>query len=209
VRSPGQQPYTVGKAQKRTVDWIVAHEHAALFLECKAKRLSWDAKSSLEDLGPLEADIENMAAAVVQVYKTLVDHLDNAYPHLPAKDGRKIFPAVVTLENWRMFGPVMMNKLTEAVTAKLKGAGLPPHLVEQMPYSVWAIEELEVGLQIIHANGIAGFMEGKLKSTEMRQWDWHGYMTNQYPRSSPAKTLFKTDYKEMFSELYRAQEGNN
>jgi hypothetical protein len=205
----GEQPYMVGKAQKRTVDWIVADEHAALFLECKAKRLSWDAKSFLEDLGPLEADIENMAAAVVQVYKTLTDHLDNAYPHFPAKDGRKIFPAVVTLENWRMFGPVMMNKLTEAVAAKLNGAALPPHLVEQMPYSVWAIEELEVGLQIMHANGIAGFMEGKLNSAEMRQWDWHGYMTNQYPKSFPAQKLFEKDYDDMFSELYRAQEGNS
>jgi len=205
----GEQLYTIGKAQKRTVDWIVADEHSALFLECKAKRLSWDAKSSLEDLGPLEGDIDSMAAAVVQVYKTLADHLANAYPHFPAKEGRKIFPAVVTLENWRMFGPVMMNKLTEAVASKLDGAGLPPHLVEQMPYSIWAIEELEVGLQIMHANGIADFLEGKLKSEEMRQWDWHGYMTNRYPNSFPVKKLFEKDYDDMFSELYRAQSASN
>ena len=201
----GEQPYTVGKSEKRTVDWIVFDEHSALFLECKAKRLSWDAKSSLVDLGPLEADIDTMAAAVVQVYKTLADHLDSAYPHFPAKEGRKIFPAIVTLENWRMFGPVMMNNLMEAVALKIKNVALPADLVEKMPYSIWGIEDLEVGLQIMRANDIAGFMEGKLGNPEKRQWDWHGYMTDGYPKSFPAKKLFAKEYDDMFSDLYTAQ----
>jgi hypothetical protein len=205
----GEQEYAVGKAKKRSVDWIIADENAALFLECKAKRLSWGAKVSLTDLGPLEADIDSMSDAVAQVYKTLVDHLDNAYPHVPVRDGRKIFPAVVTLENWRMFGPVMINKLAEAVAAKLNDAGLPADFVERMPYSIWAIEEFEVGLQIMRANGIADFMEGKLNSEETLRWDWHGYMINRYPQSLPAKKLFEKDYEEMFSDLYRAQPAGN
>jgi hypothetical protein len=209
---PGQrfteQEYAVGKAKKRSVDWIIADENAAVFLECKAKRLSWGAKASLTDLGPLEADIDSMADAVVQVYKTLADHLNNAYPHFPVSDSRKIFPAIVTLENWRMFGPVMMNKLAEAVATKLNDGGLPADFVERMPYSIWAIEELEVGLQIMRSNGIADFMEGKLTSEEMRQWDWDGYMTNRYPKF-PAKKLFEKDYHEMFSDLYRAQDAGN
>jgi hypothetical protein len=61
---------------KRSVDWSIADENAALFLECKARRLSWGAKVPLTDLGPLEANIDSMAAAVVQVYKTLIGHLD-------------------------------------------------------------------------------------------------------------------------------------
>jgi hypothetical protein len=35
-----EQPYTVGKAQKRSVDWIVSDSDAALFVECKVRRLS-------------------------------------------------------------------------------------------------------------------------------------------------------------------------
>ena len=187
------------------MDWIIADQHAALFLECKAKRLSWGAKSSLADLGPLEADIDAMAAAVVQVYKGVADYLDNAYPHFPVKQDRRIFPAIVTLENWRMFGPVMINKLAELVASKITDAGLPPDIVERMPYSIWAIEELEVGLQIMRAHGIANFMDGKLNSEEMRRWDWHGYMSHQYPKSFPAKKLFDKEYDAMFSDLYRAQ----
>jgi hypothetical protein len=205
IQKFGEELYVVGKLEKKTVDWIVADEHSALFLECKAKRLSWGAKASLSDLGPLEADIDSMASAVVQVYKTLTDHLNNLYPHFRAKEGRKIFPVIVTLENWRMFGPVMMNKLAEAVVSRLSTVGLSPDLTEKMPYSVFAIEELEVGLQIMNANGIDGFMEGKLNDPEMRRWDWHGYMTNRYPKSFPAKRLFQDEYDEMFSRIFRAQ----
>jgi hypothetical protein len=74
-----------------------------------------------------------------------------------------------------------------------------------MPYSIWAIEELEVGLQVMAKHGISEFMTGKLSSPEMKQWDWHGYMTNRYPSVFPAKKLFEKDYDEMFSALYAAQ----
>jgi len=90
------------------------------------------------------------------------------------------------------------------VATKLDDAGLSSDFVKRMPYSIWAIEELEVGLQIMRANGIADFMERKLTSEEMRQWGWHGYMTNRYPKSFPAKKLFEKDYHDMFSDLFRA-----
>jgi hypothetical protein len=202
----GEKEYVIGKAKKRSVDWIVADENAAMFVECKSKRLSWGSKASLTDLQPLEADIDNMAAAIVQVYKTIADYRADAYPHFsPAKD-RRIFPTVVTLENWRMFGPVMMNKLGEAVTLRLASEELGAELLQEMPYSVWGIEDLEVGLQIMHSNGISAFMEGKLNDPEMRLWDWHGYMTDRYRTFFPAKRLFDKEYDEMFADLFAAQE---
>ena len=108
-----------------------------------------------------------------------------------------------------MFGPVMMNKLAEAVTLKLNTAGLSRDLTREMPYSVFAIEELEVGLQIMNVKSIEGFIEGKLSSPEMRQWDWHAYMTKSYPELFPAKRLFQDEYDEMFSELFRSQNAGN
>jgi len=204
-----EHEYVVGKSRKRTVDWIVANENSALFLECKSKRLSWGAKVSLTDLAPLESDIDNMAAAVVQVYKTLADYDNNLYPEFPAKEGREIYPAVVVLENWRMFGPVMVKKLDDAVAAKLAEVGIELAVVQQRPYSIWSIEELEGGLQIINSVGIADFLDGKLKDTEMRQWDWHGYMTNQHKKHFPLKKLFDKEYDEMSAELYAAQKTEN
>jgi hypothetical protein len=192
-----EQEYSVGKQKKKTVDWIIADEQSALFLECKSKRLSWGAKVSLTDLAPLEADIDSMAAAVVQIYKTLADYQENRYPKFPTKEGRKIYLGVVTPENWRMFGPVMLKKLDEA--------DLPATIAEERPYAILAIEDLETSLQIINSVGIADVMDGKLKDAEMRQWDWHGYLTHCYPKHFPLKRLFDKEYDEITSELHRAQ----
>lgn len=147
-----------------------------------------------------------MAAAIVQVYKTIADYQASAYPHFSMTEDRKVFPTVVTLENWRMFGPVMMDKLGEAVTQRLSDESLRPELLQEMPYSVWGIEELEVGLQIMHSNGIIAFMEGKLNDPDKRRWDWHGYMTDQYRTLFPAKRLFDKEYDEMFADLFATQD---
>ena len=148
-----------------------------------------------------------MAAAVVQSYKTLVDYENNQYPNFPAKEGRGIYLAVVTPENWRMFGPVMLNRLNDSVTAKLKEAGFPDDFTQERPYSILAIEELEAGLQIINSVGIAKFMDGKLKDPKMSQWDWQGYMTNSFSNYFPLKKLFAKEYDEIFSDLYADQNG--
>jgi hypothetical protein len=158
VRGLGEQEYVVGRQRKRSVDWIVFDESAALFLECKAKRLSFGAKVSLSDLAALEADIANMASFIVQTFRTIMDYSENRYPHFSFDEGRKIFPVVVTLENWRVFGPVMLNMLSEKVAQKLSDAEISTDLLQRMPYSVWAIEELEVGLQVMNEVAIAEFM---------------------------------------------------
>jgi hypothetical protein len=113
------------------------------------------------------------------------------------------------------FGDGFQNYVGEVVERacshpmKLATAGLAPDMVERMPYSVWAIEELEVGLQIMKANGIADVIEGKWNSLEMRQWDWHAYLTRSYPDVYPAKQLFAKEYDEIFSPLYAAQHAGN
>jgi hypothetical protein len=160
----------------------------------------------LNNLQPLDADIENMASAVVQVYRTIIDYKKGYYRHLPPTDERRIYPAVVTLENWRFFGPIMLGKLNDAVVDKLIASELPPELLQQMPYSVWAIEELEVGLQIMNSVSISDFIGGKLDSQEMRSWDWHAYMTKAFPKHFPAKRLFDAEYDEMFAKVYAAQQ---
>jgi hypothetical protein len=209
IQRLAEQEYSVGKQRKRTVDWIVADEQAALFLECKVKRLAFGAKVSLTDLGPLEAEIDNMATAVVQIYKTISDYLDNRYSHFPVKQGRKIYPAVVTLENWHMFGPVMLTNLEEVVTTKLKEAALPPEWANEMRYSVWPVEELEVGLQIVNSVPIADFVDRKLNDPEMKRWAWHPYMTKCFSQHFPAKMLFLKEFDDIFANLLAAERLGN
>ena len=74
-------------------------------------------------------------------------------------------------------------------------------MIETMPYAVLAIEELEVGGQIINIVGISDFLEGKLNDAEMRTWEWHGYMTKRFPNQFPARKLFDPDYEKLFANL--------
>jgi hypothetical protein len=201
-----EKEYKVGKQTKRSVDWIVADENAVLFLECKARRLSLQSKTTLTDLSHLEEDIEILAAAVVQVYKTLNECLTGSYTHCAHQEDDQIYPAVVTLENWRLLGSIMFETLHRSVKAQMAEANLPESLIDQFPYSVWAIDELEVGLQTMQAVGIKSFMDGKLGSASMDFWDWHGYMSNTYTSFHPFKALFDDEYDAMFADLYSAQE---
>jgi hypothetical protein len=193
-----EEEYGPKKTRRRTVDWIVAEVGSAIFLECKAKRLSWGAKTSLNDLSPLEGDIESMATAVVQVYKTIVDYLDNQYPQYPFQADRNIYPTVVTLESWRMFGPAMLDRLLASVTEKIQAAEIPISWLTDMPYSVIAVEDLEAGMQIVNSVGIRDFFDGKVRDAEMRGWDWHGYMTHRYSKYFPLKKLFDAEYDRLF-----------
>ena len=105
-----QREFQVGKNRKDSVDWIVLQgEQAALFLECKAKRLTWASKVGLSNLAALEQDIRKLAGAVVQVYKTIRDYREGRYPHLAYVEAIKVYPAIATLEDWYLFGHDLPN----------------------------------------------------------------------------------------------------
>lgn len=206
VRRLAEVTYGPKGSNKRSVDWIVYDQSAALFLECKARRLSWNAKSELIDLEPLNKDIDILASSVIQIYKTAVDYLEGKYPHLPFQHERKIYPTVVTLENWHVFGPVMIKRLDEAVAKKLLEENLPSDLIAEMPYSIWSIEDLEEGCQLLEHGSIASFMDGKLNDQEMKQWEWLPYIKKMFPKA-PRRRLFDKEYREMFSEIRGARDG--
>lgn len=112
----GEDQYHVGRHRKDTVDWIIAEgEAAALFIECKTMRLTWASKAGLSDLSDLSRDIRKLAGAIVQVYKTVKDYRQGLYPHLHYRPDRRVYPVVVTLEDWFFFGNELLPRLEVAV----------------------------------------------------------------------------------------------
>jgi hypothetical protein len=109
--------FQVGRHRKDTVDWIIQQaDEGALFVECKTKRLTWASKAGLADLAALEQDIQKLAGAVVQVYRTLSDYREHRYPQLPYSVGRRIYPVIVTLEDWYFFGHELPVRFGSSVT---------------------------------------------------------------------------------------------
>jgi len=193
--------YTVGSREKRTVDWIVSDKDgSALFIECKTKRIRMDTKLSLTDTASLEEDISYMASAVVQTYRTIHECLAGRYPHFKVANNAKIYPCIVTLENWHMHGPVMYGFFHDQVRKMMAEEGLPDDCITKMPYSVWPIDDLELGLQIINESSIATVMDGKLLDSEKQDWEWRPYLTQSF--KVPRKELFEDDYRKLFSDFH-------
>lgn len=199
----GEEEYHCGYHRKDSVDWIVQHDdESALFVECKTKRLTWASKAGLTDLSALEQDIRKLAGAVVQVYKTINDYRVGLYPHLAYVEARRIYPAIVTLEDWYLFGSDMPARLDAAVRTIMETVGLPTVWLDEMPYSILSVDEFEKTSGVINAAGIEPVIRGKVQHPEFRRWGFDAYCNQQY--SNEVRNLagmFRDEYEAMFANL--------
>jgi hypothetical protein len=195
--------YQVGRDRKDTVDWIVQQgDEAALFVECKTKRLRWASKVSLADLTALEHDIHKLAGAVVQVYRTIKDYRADRYPHLRFLDDRRIYPVIVTLEDWFFFGHELPARLDAAVRRDMLRANLAIDWLDEMPYSIMSVDELETTAGVINSVGVHPFISGKVLDPERRYWTYGAYCNDRYARQvAGLPDLFEDEFDAMFAEL--------
>jgi hypothetical protein len=173
-----EAPYSAGKDERRTVDWLVEDSTGVLFIEAKTKRLRFDAKVDLSS-GHLENELEKMAQFIIQIYKTVGDYRAGRYPI--AWDGqKKIYPLIVTLEEWFLFGPAIFNEIDSRVRTKLASEALPVQWIDEMPYSVCAIDDLEVLLQVVSVERAAPVVGGKAENPEFRQWAMRSFLLSRF-----------------------------
>jgi hypothetical protein len=195
--------YQVGRNRKDTVDWIIWQgDEAALFVECKTKRLTWASKVTLGDLTALEHDVRKLAGAVVQVYRTIMDYRHNRYTHLPFTVQRRIYPVVVTLEDWYFFGNELPIRLEAAVRTDMAAAALPTIWLEEMPYSIMSIDEFEKVTGVINTVGVHPFVTGKVLDGKFRYWTYNAYCNDRYADEViNLPPLFNDEYDAMFAEI--------
>jgi hypothetical protein len=197
-----EQEYRVGLRRKDSIDWIIQQGTSALFIECKTKRLTWASKAGLTDLAALKQDIRKLAGAVVQAYKTIADYRKGLYPHLAFVEGRRIYPAIVTLEDWYFFGFDMPRRLESSARLIMESTGLPVAWLTEMPYSVLSVREFEKAAGVINAVGIHPFIAEKVFDQQFSRWGYGMYCSNQY-RNEVANLppLFHDEYDSMFAHL--------
>lgn len=192
-----------GKPEKRTSDWIVMDDSAILFIECKSKRLTLGAKVSLLDQSEIHAQLDKMADFVIQTYKSILDYKDNKFPHLKYIKGKPVYPLVVTLEDWFLFGHMSLNYLDQKVREKLKSLGLKEELVEEMPYTISSVDEVNLLAGVSSNNPIKAIISGKHKDQETKRWQLETYLNKQYPsETGKIKALFTDEFDaELLAEL--------
>ena len=143
-----------------------------------------------------------MSGFILQVYKTINDYLNNCYLSFKYNKKLKIFPLIVTLEDWYLFGDMIFNNLGKLVEQKIKEADLPLTFLESMPYSVCSIENFEYLMQIIQIHGIFNVMKDKVYDKEMKQWSVVSYLRSRFESEmNGLEYLFEDDYNTLFDKF--------
>lgn len=199
IKAFPEESFVDGKNRKDSVDWIVDDGTSAIFIECKAKRMTMLSKTELLISDALEKDLEKMSIFVTQVYKTIRDYQNGKYPTYKFNEQKKIYPLVVTLEDWHLFGdnPLLKMKIEE----KLKAEGIPLECLSSMPYTICSTQEFEEMIQIIQSKGIDPIIGKKLEDPEKITWEMATFLLNEYPEEHKnIKPLFKKDFDSIFPE---------
>jgi hypothetical protein len=187
-----EEPYYIGSNKFHGVDWILSDNTGHLFIEAKTKRLTLGAKIQSNDAA-LERDLATLAKAIVQHYRNIIRALEGRTRWNP--DGQPVFPIVLSLEDWFIFSPRIVEMLSAEVCRLMADQGMPEKVLTDMPFSVAAAHEFEAAIQVIAQVGIDAVMSKKT-ATEQRNWSLLPFIRDAF--ASEMKnvnwTLFESDW---------------
>jgi hypothetical protein len=173
-----EHEYHVGKERKDIVDWIVTDDTADLFIECKTKKIRYASKIALAKTEVLDEDLDKMATFIVQAYKTLKDAQQGLYEHWSPK-GRPIYPIIVTLEDWYVSLPNIVTAIDERVRKKLAELNIDDLVLQQNPYTICSVADLERAMQVIAQVGARPFMNRRFEG-DTRFWPIRSFMLSAF-----------------------------
>lgn len=195
---PGEE-YFVKKNKKDGVDWYLFDDDAALLVECKAKGMKLSARYQLDEES-LVKEIGVLAKAIVQNYKNLADIVSGftKWTH----GGRKLYPIVVTLSNWYLFGPSTFKRLEDAILNELHKARIDKEVLEKYPYTIMSVEEYEIAIQVASQVGLSEFFEA-LNRSEHKGWMVSPFMEVKYPNeiSGARRDYLRSEVKSIIKYM--------
>ena len=191
-----EEEYHVGRNRKDTVDWIVYDKDSALFIECKARRVSLPAKIELRDNTIIVEELDKMAKIIVQIYKAIDDYCNNLYPSFKYEEERQIYPIIITMEDWFLFGDKRPGILDKMIIEEFNNINLPIDYLKKMPYSICSVQDFEGIIQVMQITHIKKFMDRKVFNKENIEWLFRPFMSNEFvEESKKIKFLFEDEAK--------------
>ena len=171
-----EESYYIGSKKFHGVDWVLSDNTGHLFIEAKTKRLTLGAKiRSVND--DLDRDIVTMATAIVQHYQNILRALDGKTRWKP--DGLPIYPLILTLENWFIFSPSVVDILNNQVDRLLHERDVSEQVLTDMPFTIASAHEFEAASQVIAQVGVDALMSKKT-SLEQRSWSLLQFMRDHF-----------------------------
>ena len=187
-----EKHYFLGKNRKHGVDWILKDNTGAICIECKTKRLRWDAKFNIDN-EDIASELENMAKFIVQNYKNIEDIKTRRTNW--QYDGCPIYPVIITLEDWFLLNPVILKELDQKVCLLLTNEGIDQKVLKEMPYSVIPVGDTEIIFQIINHIGITPYAKINL-DRKYPQGPIAGILYEKY-KDINLKILFEKEFNEL------------
>lgn len=192
------------KSFKESTDWIIDQSNAAIFIECKTKRMTVDAKSELLSNEKRGEQISIISDAIIQLYKNINLYKADEYPNYPFAEGKKIYPLVLTFEEWFVFGDEFLGEIGESVRIKANHEGINLSLISESPYTICSINDFEYMAQILQEVGVEDFMSRKINDEEMKKWQMFSYIHKVYfNQLSKVKDLFPNTLNEILPERFK------
>ncbi len=178
----------------KRADWIIDQSISFMLIECKTKRMTIGARTTIRDDNELRAQLEVVGEAVVQSYQALEaykngEYRPQQYPYDPAKYP---FICVVTLENWRLMGP-QLEKLREIVKDRLLHLGLDPNLMQQAPFVICSVNEMEGFAYLLKTNELTGVVRSYWDDPEKSSWAFISYINHRYKNELSSYTYVFSD----------------
>jgi hypothetical protein len=193
----GEQKYKVGKREEDSIDLILAQKDAAFFMEAKAKRMQAKSKSQLLSDDSVNKDLEILADDIIQVYATIKDYKNGSYIHFQNRPEARIYPLIVTLEDWFLFGSDA-DVLAKKVEAKLKSSCLPVSYLEEMPYAICCARDFEHLTQILNIHSISEVM-GSWLAPEKKGHNFGQFLvTNYQGKYGSMDRFFHGDFERIY-----------
>lgn len=183
-----------------SVDLILEQSDAAFFVEAKAKRMKSKSKSELLSENAIKSDLKILAQDIGQVYGTLDDYLKGRYTHFSFKKDFKIFPFLVTLEEWFIMGKDSEN-LLEMVKNEMFKRNLPEKYLVEFPYTVCSASDFEILIQILNTKPINDIMS-KWISLSKQGHNFGNFLRTEY--NGQYKTIcdyFPEDFDKIYDKL--------
>ncbi|KDR36331.1 hypothetical protein BG57_21145 [Caballeronia grimmiae] len=180
-----EKRFEVAKGLPRDgADWIVSDATGHVFIECKTKRLTHNAKAE-GNSSAMEADVIKLSECFVQNYQNIYDARCGANPSFTWR-GLPMFNCVVTLENWRIKSPTHQTNLDQFIRAGLAKKNILPSVLNDVPYRLLSAQELELVAQDTTRHGVVANFA--LESAVTR---------------GPYKQLFPSTLPELLPEMSR------
>jgi hypothetical protein len=193
-----QEYYMKPHEQKKTVDFIIGNNKEILFIECKTKRLSIDSQILIDINKKVDEDYSILASAIFQIYKTLNDYLNNEYPGCKHHNEQKIYPIILTLEDWFISGQSGIGidaLLREKVESLFVQNKMSLEILDKYPYSIMCIDEFELAIQAMQQTSFQRFIEEKIFNKEKRTWPFSSYIKMYCKKYNiTVKELFDKNY---------------